>query len=231
MNKDLILAKLREEWSSCRRCALHEDRTNVVVGEGPADADLMIIGEAPGEHEDEKGRPFVGESGNILGKFLEAVSLDRSEIFITNIVGCRPTTENIDDRTGEMKIENRAPNKNEKEMCRERLMDLIYLVDPFLIITVGGVPFQALTGKTTPITRMRGLVQTMTMPGRTGGITINYAVLPIFHTAYLYRCVNYSNKGPWDQTSQDFVQACMIIDYLREVYYGIVPPERWKGEE
>lgn len=229
MNKSQIMARLREEWVTCRRCPLREERENVVFGEGNPDADILIIGEAPGEFEDKEGRPFVGESGEILNKFLDISKLDReTDLFITNVVGCRPTIENVDDRTGELRTDNRAPNKIEKEACRERLMDIIYMVDPMIIVTVGAVPLQALTGKTTPITKIRGMVQTMALPARTNGVTLNYALMPIFHTAYLYRCVNYAPGGPWDQTSKDFVEICMIIDYLREAYYGVVRPERWE---
>jgi len=219
------LQELKKFWGECKRCDLHKTRTSLVFGEGNPDADILIIGEGPGEQEDASGRPFQGRAGEVLDEFLDAVSLDRDQdIYITNVVCCRPTVEAIDDRTGQARTDNRPPSKVEREACRPRLMETIYLVDPFLIITVGKVPFQVLTGKAPQAKSIRGRMRTLTMAGR--ATNINYAILPIYHTAYLARSHDRRKEGPWGETLRDFVKAAKILDELRAAYYGTPKPNR-----
>lgn len=225
MNKAERLRALHEEWVDCQRCGLCHERTSVVFGEGNPDADILVIGEAPGENEDLEGRPFIGLAGQILNEFLEAAALDRwKDIYVSNVVGCRPTVEGINDRTGEPKIDNRPPSKEEREACRPRILEIIYIVDPLLIITIGKVPYQVLFGKAQKMESLRGRMQTLHLAGR--HTELRYAVLPMYHTAYLNRTHDRRPEGPWGKTMQDWVKVCNVIDYLRAAYYGTEIPNR-----
>jgi DNA polymerase len=237
MNQLAKLTVLRDEWADCDKCGLCETRRHVVFGDGNPEADILIVGEAPGAEEDKTGYPFQGKSGKTLDDFLKVAGLSReTDLFITNVVGCRPTMENVDERTGELKTENRNPSRKEREACQARLEETIYIVDPLLIITLGKVAFQALTGKSTIFTKLRGQVQTIDLPGRHGNV--RYPVLPMYHPAFLERTFNFKASGPWGDTGKDFLMACNIIDELRYVYRGIEKPTRVadldegkKGEE
>ena len=219
------LRDLKAEWINCNRCDLCKTRKNVVFGEGNPNADILVVGEGPGATEDDTGRPFIGVAGQILDQFLAAVKLDREEdIYVTNVVGCRPILESIDDRTGEPKIDNRPPSKDERLACKPRLMEILYQVDPLLIITIGKVPMQVLLGKAPTMASIRGCMQTLHVQGR--HTEIRYAVLPMYHTAFLNRTHDIRKEGPWGKTMQDWVLACNVIDYLREGYYGTPRPNR-----
>lgn len=218
------LADIVDDWMCCTRCPLHESRQSVVFGDGNPEADILIIGEGPGEHEDIQGLPFVGDSGDVLDQFLGAVRLDRErDCFVTNIVGCRPTLES-EGYDGKTRVENRQPNKVEREACWPRVAEIIYRVDPYLIITMGGPALSMVLGKQLKITAHRGRIQEMFLEGR--HTIIKYPVLPMWHPSYLLRNPNKTAEGPWDQMAGDFADACIILDYLREVYRGIPQPDR-----
>lgn len=127
-NRAGFLKKLESEVENCRRCSLYKTRTNVVFGSGPANAELMIISEAPGFNEDQKGVPFVGAAGELLNKLLEMAGLKREELYICNILKCRPVTSNL---------ENRPPRPEEIEACTPYLDRQIEIVKPKLIVTLG----------------------------------------------------------------------------------------------
>lgn len=129
------LEKLCEIASICVQCPLHESRTKVVFGEGPKDAKIMLIGEAPGKNEDETGRPFIGMAGKLLSEILHEADLDRSEIYITSIVKCRPPS-------------NRKPKKPEYSTCIDiYLSNQIELINPDIIGLLGNSAAYALIGK------------------------------------------------------------------------------------
>jgi len=225
MNKKERIEELEEQWIDCNRCSLCRTRHNVVFGEGNANADILVIGEAPGEQEDLLGRPFIGPAGEVLNGFTSALSLDRSiDLYVTNAVACRPTMANKDDRTGELRIENRPPARDERLACLPRLLETIYLVDPMLIVTLGRVPFQVLFGKVPKLDSLRGNIQTLHMWGRY--TEIRYPVMPLYHTAFLLRTFDKREEGPWGKTMMDWLKICNIIDHLREVYYGTERPNR-----
>lgn len=226
MNKRERLRALRSSWIDCQKCDLCESRTNVVFGEGNPEADILVIGEAPGENEDYEGRPFIGVAGQILNEFLDSCALSREDdVYVTNVVGCRPTVEGINDRTGEPKIDNRPPSKDEREACRPRVLEIIYIIDPLLIVTIGKVPFQVLFGRAPKMESLRGHMQTLHLAGR-HDTDLRYAVLPMYHTAFLNRTHDRRAEGPWGKTMTDWVKVCNVIDYLRSAYYGIEPPNR-----
>lgn len=219
------LRDLKAEWINCNGCDLSKTRRNVVFGEGNPNADILVVGEGPGENEDKYGRPFVGVAGQILDQFLNAVGLSREkDLYMTNVVGCRPILESIDERTGAPKTDNRPPSKDERMACKPRLMEILYQVDPLLIITIGKVPMQVLLGKAPTMASIRGRMQTLHVDGR--HTEIRYAVLPMYHTAFLNRTHDVRKEGPWGKTMQDWVLACNVIDYLREGYYGTPRPNR-----
>ena len=126
----------------CLRCRLGKTRTRFVFGEGPAGARLMLIGEAPGFHEDRQGRPFVGQSGRLLEELLAGLGLSRQEVFITNTVKCRPPA-------------NRNPLPDEVAACRPYLVWQVRLVRPRVLVALGKVAGNALTGTTETLGRMR----------------------------------------------------------------------------
>jgi uracil-DNA glycosylase family 4 len=115
---------LHNQVRACTRCKLHAGRTNAVPGEGPEQADIIFIGEAPGFHEDKQGRPFVGAAGRFLEELLESIGFKREQVFITNVVKCRPPA-------------NRDPETDEIEACRGYLDQQIELIQPKMVVTLG----------------------------------------------------------------------------------------------
>lgn len=131
-----ILQKLEEKCAGCTACDLSKERTNVVYGEGFADADIVLVGEAPGKKEDETGRPFVGRAGTLLDKTLEKAGINRNSVYITNIVKCRPP-------------ENRTPRKKEIDTCISLyLYNQIEIIDPVVVVMLGNTPLKTFIGKT-----------------------------------------------------------------------------------
>lgn len=124
MNAEQELQKVAEEVSVCTQCALHHSRKNAVPGEGPSNAEIMFIGEGPGFHENEQGRPFVGAAGKLLDDLLAKINMKRSDVFIGNVVKCRPPG-------------NRDPQPAELSACSEYLERQIQAIDPKVIVTLG----------------------------------------------------------------------------------------------
>jgi uracil-DNA glycosylase family 4 len=158
------LERIADEVRACRRCGLHRGRRQAVPGEGAAPARLMLIGEGPGQQEDEAGRPFVGAAGQLLDRMLAAIRLDRSDVYIANVVKCRPPG-------------NRTPTDDEALACAPYLARQIALVDPEVIVTLGATAARALLGTDVRITRIRGHWQTLG----------ERAVMPTYHPAFLLR--------------------------------------------
>lgn len=189
------LEDLRERVLSCRRCALCENRTHVVFGEGRALADLMLIGEAPGEVEDQTGRPFVGPAGQLLTKILESAGISREEVYITNVVKCRPPG-------------NRVPTKEEMAACWEWLSAQIGLIRPKIIVTLGNTPTHWLLGRNDGINELRGRF----FPWK-GGIEI----FPMFHPSYLLRNPSSAKGSPKYLTWQDIKAVKEKLSSLRSL--------------
>jgi DNA polymerase len=158
------LEQLKEEASGCTRCRLAETRTQVVFGVGNPDADLMFVGEAPGFHEDKQGFPFVGQAGKLLDKLLAGIGLARADVYVANVLKCRPPG-------------NRDPMPDEKETCEPYLFRQIALIEPKLIATLGNHATKQLTGKDIGITRIHGQEQEVTLGGR------RVALYPLYHPA------------------------------------------------
>ena len=160
--------------ASCRNCKLCDARTNTVPGEGPANAQLVVIGEGPGRTEDETGRPFVGRAGELLTKILEAIKLPRDQVFICNIVKCRPP-------------ENRLPQYDEIAACLPFLYRQIELVKPKVILAMGGTAAQSLLNTKQSLGALRNQVH------RFRGIP----VVITYHPAALLRNPNWK-RPTWD---------------------------------
>ena len=165
--------ELQASVAGCMRCPLHQSRTQTVFGVGNRDADWMIIGEAPGAEEDRRGEPFVGRAGKLLDEMLRAVGLDRSTVFITNILKCRPPS-------------NRDPAADEAAACRGYLERQIELIKPRLILAVGRIAAQQLLHTDSPLGRLRGRAY-----------SLNNGQVPLvvtYHPAYLLRSPSQKRK-------------------------------------
>ncbi|MDQ3813309.1 MAG: uracil-DNA glycosylase [Armatimonadota bacterium] len=160
LNKVRLLEELAAEIRTCPRCRLCETRTNAVPGEGSPTARIMFVGEGPGEKEDLAGRPFVGPAGQLLNKLLRQAGIAREEVFIANTVKCRPPG-------------NRVPLDDEIEACHDYLMAQIAIIEPKLIVPLGGSALKALLGPDLKISRARCKVF------RKSGILF----IPLFHPA------------------------------------------------
>ncbi len=144
------LAQASVAAAACRRCAIGYERRSNVYGEGDPCARLMVVGEGPGETEDQLGRPFVGRAGQLLDRMLAAIGLARSEVYICNTVKCRPTVP------GPNGPRNRAPDPQEMENCRSFLDEQIAIVAPEVILALGSPAAKSFLGRDFQITRMRG---------------------------------------------------------------------------
>ena len=158
------LRRLTEEWKSCTACALADTRTQVVPGTGDSDADLMFVGEAPGYHEDRQGAPFVGQAGQVLERLLGTIGLSRPQVYIANVLKCRPPG-------------NRDPQPDEIAACERHLFAQVELIRPRVICTLGNFATKLLSGQPHGITRVHGTPQ----PRRIGGVDL--VLYPIFHPA------------------------------------------------
>ena len=154
------LQLIHSEIIECTKCELHKSRTRTVPGEGPHDARIMFVGEGPGQNEDEQGRPFVGAAGKFLTELLESIGLKRSDVFITNIVKCRPPN-------------NRAPRKSEVEACNPYLQSQIRLINPRIVCALGTPAITTLMGDEYSASRFHG------KPSTRGEVTF----LPMYHPA------------------------------------------------
>ncbi len=163
-SKVQTLDEIRRELGDCRRCKLHRTRRTIVFGEGNEKAKLMFIGEGPGYDEDVQGRPFVGKAGQLLTKIIQSIHLEREEVYITNIIKCRPP-------------QNRNPEPDEIQSCHPFLQKQIQSIQPKMICALGTFAAQTLLSTDAKITSLRGRVFEL------GGIK----VLPTYHPAYLLR--------------------------------------------
>ncbi|MFW6357941.1 MAG: uracil-DNA glycosylase [Chroococcales cyanobacterium] len=179
--------------NNCYRCELGQNRTHAVIGRGNPQADIMLIGEAPGQQEDEQGLPFVGKSGQLLERILASVNLDTEhDIYICNINKCRPP-------------KNRKPTAPEIAACKPYLLEQIRLVNPKIILLTGATALQGLTGEKRAITKVRG--EWLEWEGR--------LCMAIFHPAYLLRNPSREKGKPKWLMWQDVQAIRAKLDELR----------------
>ena len=158
------LEQLAGEAAGCTRCRLAEGRTQVVFGVGDENADLMFVGEAPGFHEDKHGYPFVGQAGKLLDKLLAGIGLTRADVYIANVLKCRPPG-------------NRDPVPDEIQACEPYLFRQVELIEPRVVATLGNFATKLLSGKPTGITRVHGQPQDVVLGGRP------VLLYPLYHPA------------------------------------------------
>lgn len=158
------LHEIRAELGDCKRCKLHRTRRTIVFGEGNEKASLMFIGEGPGYDEDVQGRPFVGKAGQLLTRIIQSIHLQREDVYITNIIKCRPP-------------QNRNPDPDEIETCTPFLMKQIQAIQPKIICALGTFSAQTLLKTNEKITALRG--KTFDLRG--------IQVIPTYHPAFLLR--------------------------------------------
>jgi len=183
--------ELYQEIRSCEACLLHTTRKNAVPGEGPQDAQVMFIGEAPGLNEDREGRPFVGRSGSFLEELLAAAGLKRSEVYICNVLKCRPP-------------DNRDPLPAEIDSCSDFISRQIQLIDPFVVVTLGRHSMRRFFPDAT-ISRVHG--QPKTVEGR--------LIVPMYHPAAAL------HRGNLKETIiDDFSRLSDFIDRVRSLRRG-----------
>lgn len=160
--RERALHTLTAEMLTCRKCLLSETRLNVVCGEGNPNAQIVFVGEAPGQKEDEEGRPFVGPAGNLLSHYIQTIGLSREDVYICNVIKCRPP-------------KNRDPQDDEIQQCSEYLFQQLEIIKPKVICALGRFASQILLNVTTPISQLRGNVWEYK----------NIKVVPTYHPASL----------------------------------------------
>ncbi len=168
-SRQSVYFPLRERILNCQKCPLFQGRTRAVPGEGNLDAELMFVGEAPGRDEDIQGKPFVGKAGQLLTKIIQAMKFSREEVYITNVVKCRPP-------------ENRTPHRDEIEKCQDYLLAQLRIIKPKVIVALGKVAADFFVPSNLGMTSLRGNFYEY------GKIQ----VMPTFHPSYLIR--NEGNK-------------------------------------
>jgi DNA polymerase len=179
------LASLQKFLEGCPRCKLASSRRTIVFGQGNPKAELMFVGEAPGREEDEQGLAFVGRAGQLLTKIIEAIGRKREDVWISNVLKCRPP-------------DNRNPERDEVEACLPFLEEQIRLISPRVIVALGAFAVQALLETDEPIGRLRGRWQTAR----------GVRVMPTFHPSFLLRSPE-RKKDVWEDMKKvrDFLGA------------------------
>ena len=199
--KDKILTGLVKEVLQCTRCGLHRGRLNAVPGEGSIDADILFIGEGPGKMEDIKGMPFVGKAGQLLTKMLAAIDLTREEVYITNVVKCRPP-------------ENRTPLPEEIEQCLPFLQKQIAFIDPLVICCLGGPAAGTVLGSGAGITKLRGTIHRYMPPEDSGsnsaGSSHGVPVVATYHPAAVLRFPEKYKRSVWNDLK-------LLRDFYRDI--------------
>lgn len=184
-----------ETIGDCVRCRLHQTRNTIVFGEGRSDAEIMFIGEGPGRDEDASGRPFVGRAGQLLTAIIEkGFGIPRSDVYIANIVKCRPTVDMAGRR-------DRPPEDDERDACTPFLLKQIEIIDPKVIVTLGNPSTKFLCNTRLGITKARG----------TWHLFCHIPVMPTYHPSYVLR--NGGEKSPLKRDVWDDVKK--ILEYLQ----------------
>jgi uracil-DNA glycosylase len=182
------LVALYKEVRACRLCPLNATRTQAVFGNGDADADLMFVGEAPGFHEDQQGLPFVGRAGQLLDELLAGIGLDRSKVFVANVLKSRPPG-------------NRDPQPDEIETCKPYLWKQVELIEPKVICTLGNFATKLLTRSSRGITQVAGKPQ----EGEIGGRRL--ILYPLFHPAAALR-----TPATKERLREDFARLPALLE-------------------
>jgi DNA polymerase len=208
----LYTLDLADDWDDCELCDdLVNSRTRVVHGSGHPNADLMLIGEGPGNSEDDEGVPFIGESGSLVNQLLIVNDMTREDVFIDNLVPCRP----LNWANGQRIL--RPPTRVEVSNCLPRLYETIRQVDPLLIIAMGRPVLHVLTGDTSlTIKKTRGEVHIIRVPGIFK--MIEYPIVVSQHPAFILRNPSDAKYSPKWYLVRDFVFATRLLKLARKCY-------------
>jgi DNA polymerase len=202
--KGVAFSELRARSLVCVKCPhLASSRKTVVFGVGNIDSPLMFVGEAPGADEDAQGEPFVGKAGELLTKIIETMGLSRADVYIANILKCRPDTPG-------QSAGNRKPTPEEMATCIPYLHEQIDLIQPKVLVALGGTAVEGLLGKTIGITKLRGTWKTYR----------NIPLMPTFHPSYLLRNQSLSEKrNVWEDMLQVMVKLQMPISVKQRGFF------------
>ena len=176
-DKEILLKKLKDKISTISECKLKNNSNNIVFNDGNINSPIMLIGEAPGQKEDELSKPFVGEAGSLLNKMLSAINLNRKDLYVTNVVNYRPPL-------------NRKPDSNEIKRYSEFLLEHVDIIKPKIIILLGSTAMEAFFGSNLKISKERGIWKEMLIKDKT------FLTMVTFHPAYLLR-QNDQKKYSW----------------------------------
>ena len=191
--KDLLWQEAKELALHCTACQLHSTRTQVVFGDGDINSKLMFIGEGPGADEDEQGLPFVGRAGQLLTDILKAAGIERKDVYIANIVKCRPP-------------QNRVPLPLEMLYCDKHLQTQIMLMQPKIIVLLGSTPVKWILKTSQPISQIRGKWQEWR----------GCAVMPMFHPSYLLRNPVNKEGSPKHLTWLDIQEVKRVWELVKQ---------------
>jgi len=189
----LTMDEIAETIRNCQKCPLYLTRQHAVPGEGSYSSSVIFVGEAPGEVEDLHGKPFIGKAGQLFSKILQSVQIKRKDIFITNMIKCRPPG-------------NRNPSKSEIEVCLPYLESQIALINPKIIVTLGNISTKFLLDSNEGISKLRGKWFTWI-----GGIKI----FPMFHPSYLLRHEETTPGSPKELTWRDIKELKKMLDQVK----------------
>jgi uracil-DNA glycosylase family 4 len=240
--KEEQLHQLYLQWESCEKCPLNQTRKKVVFGMGNPNAKILFVGEGPGEEEDATGEPFVGSSGKLLRALLSNAKMAWKDVYLTNVIACRPT---------DAQKKNREPTTAERDACLPRVHEIIYIVDPWIVVPVGKMALKALAkGRDWAITEYRGSVFSspsidMKLTGDRNGVEIKsrhfprtdvnkrsvhleYDMIPILHPSYLLRdddfdetTLKFQPDGQTQKTFEDLKRIKKLITRLEEEYASL----------
>lgn len=190
MKKEDLMAVIEGRIAQCQMCPLGLLRKNTVPGEGNLYSPILFVGEGPGEEEDNQGRPFVGKAGQLLTKILESVNIAREDVYIANMVKCRPPN-------------NRVPTSLEIQACSQYLLAQIEVINPRMIVPLGSTALNFFLGEDQQITKVRG--REFIWKG-------NIIIFPMFHPSYLLRNPSKEKGSPKDLTWQDIKKVRKYYD-------------------
>jgi len=190
MKKEDLMAVIEGRIAQCQMCPLGLLRKNTVPGEGNLYSPILFVGEGPGEEEDNQGRPFVGKAGQLLTKILESVNIAREDVYIANMVKCRPPN-------------NRVPTSLEIQSCSQYLLAQIEVINPRMIVPLGSTALNFFLGEDQQITKVRG--REFIWKG-------NIIIFPMFHPSYLLRNPSREKGSPKDLTWQDIKKVRKYYD-------------------
>lgn len=220
MDAQKKLLELRDRWQGCAKCGLAKTRARdtIVFGSGPSNADILVIAEAPTEDDEQLGVLLSDDAGQLIEELLEKAGIKPSEAFITSLVGCRPfavipATEDSPERT-----QDREPTKEEINACKPRLHEIIYLVDPYLIIAMGKAAWMAVVkdrAKHTAINSAAGELFEAWVPGRLR--SVRYPVIATLPPKVLMANPSVAVHGPITTTLEAFTKAAHYVRLAKEL--------------